>query len=51
MPTWNSDTNANKFKNMYVQDVNSTGFAMDISGNVIMRNSSLGLNVENPSQH
>ena len=50
MPTWNSDTNANKFKNMYVQDVNSTGFAMDICGNVIMRNSSFGLNVENPSQ-
>ena len=50
MPTWSSDANANKFKNMYVQDVNSTGFAMDICGNVIMRNSSFGLNVENPSQ-
>jgi len=48
MPSWNNDLSANKFKNMYIQDINSTGFALDVSGDVIFRNSNLGVNIENP---
>ena len=36
MPSWNNDLSANKFKNMYIQDINSTGFALDVSGDVIL---------------
>ena len=48
MPSWNNDLSANKFKNMYIQDINSTGFALDVSGDVIFRNSNFGVNIDNP---
>jgi len=38
MPKWTSDASTNHLKNTYFQDINETGFALDISGNVIIRN-------------
>lgn len=38
MPKWTSDPSSNHLKNSYYQDINQTGFALDISGNVIIRN-------------
>ena len=37
MSEWLADTSANKFKNTYVQDVNNTNVALDISGGVTIR--------------
>ena len=37
MSGWLVDTSANKFKNTYVQDVNNTNVALDISGGVTIR--------------
>jgi hypothetical protein len=34
---WLSDSSANRFKNTYITDVNNEGFAMDMSGDLVIR--------------
>lgn len=46
--SWLSDGSANKLKNSYVQDINNQGYALDICGNVIIRNEQ-SLQFENPA--
>jgi len=36
MPSWNNDLSANKFKNTYISDINASGRALDISGNIVI---------------
>lgn len=37
MSGWLSDLSANKFKNTYFSDINASGRALDISGNIVIR--------------
>ena len=46
--SWLSDGSANKLKNSYVQDINNEGYALDVCGNVIIRNEQ-SLRFENPA--
>ena len=47
MNEWLIDSSANKFKNSYIQDINNSGFGLDICGNLIIRNES-SLKFDNP---
>ena len=37
MSEWLSDLSANKIKNTYFSDINASGRALDISGNIVIR--------------
>jgi hypothetical protein len=42
---WLADPSANRFKNTYLSDVNNSGFALDMSGDLVVRgNVGIGLN-------
>ena len=47
MSEWLSDISANKIRNTYFSDINNSGRALDISGNVVIRNEN-SLQFENP---
>ena len=47
MSEWLSDISANKIKNTYFSDINNSGRALDISGNVVIRSEN-SLQFENP---
>lgn len=46
MPEWINDVSSNRLKNTYIQDLNNTGFALDVSGNIVVRNE-YGLQFQN----
>lgn len=46
--SWISDLSANRFNNTYFRDAHGTGFAVDMSGDLIVRNGNVGIGTDSP---
>lgn len=46
--SWISDLSANRFNNTYFRDAHGSGFAVDMSGDLIVRNGNVGIGTTSP---